>query len=135
MMLFIAGIFFAQQIGIPDAGYPEYDTNTEWEFNNYLYFGTLPRAMFTLFNLALLTEDWDNVGRAALEKQPWLLIFLVIFLGLNTFGLMNVIVGVIVDNTLAAAEAVNNDRAKIEMQNRLEQLDTVHDFVVEMDAE
>ena len=58
MMLFIAGIFFAQQIGVPDAPYQEwYDPNPEWEFNNYLYFGTLPRSMFTLFNLALLTED------------------------------------------------------------------------------
>merc|ERR1719440_1241587 len=43
MMLYIAGIFFCQQIGHADAGYPEYDVNTGWEFNNYLYFGTLPR--------------------------------------------------------------------------------------------
>merc|ERR1719183_2542399 len=115
-MLFIAGIFFAGQIGDQRAGYEGYDENPVWEFNNYMYFGTLGRSMFTLFNLALLTEDWDNVGRAVLEEQPALLIFLLLFLCINTFGLMNVIVGVIVDNTLAAAEAVNNDRARIEME-------------------
>merc|ERR1719409_2594894 len=112
-MLYIAGIFFVQQIGFKEAGYPEYDEEIVWEFNNYQYFGTLPRAMFTLFNLALLTEDWDNVSRAVLEKQPWLLIFLMIFLCLNTFGLMNVILEVIVDNTLAATDAVNNDYEKM----------------------
>ena len=40
--------------------------------------------------------------------------------------------GVIVDNTLAAAEAVNSDREKRVMQERLETLDKVHAFVQEL---
>ena len=27
-------------------------------FNSYQYFGTIPRAMFTLLNLVLLSDDW-----------------------------------------------------------------------------
>merc|ERR1719262_539746 len=124
-MLYIAGIFFCQQVGESESRYAEYSEETDWEFNNYQYFGTLPRAMFTLFNLALLTEDWDNVGRATLEKQPYLLIFLLLFIAVNTFGLMNVIVGVIVDNTLAAGEAVNNDLAQRKMEESLDRLDQI----------
>ena len=45
MIIYIAGILFTLQIGKPDAPYPWYDKNTEWELNNYIYFGDPQHAL------------------------------------------------------------------------------------------
>ena len=47
---------------------------------------------------------------------------------------MNVIVGVIVDSTPAATESVNTDREHQAMVDKLEELDSVYTFVLEMEA-
>ena len=43
---------------------------------------------FTLLSLVLLTQDWDEVSRAVFERQPVLIPFILLFVAMNTFGLL-----------------------------------------------
>ena len=51
----------------------------------------------------ILTGDWDIVCRAVVEKQPMMFPFFIGFIMLTIFGLMNVIIGVVVDNVISQA--------------------------------
>ena len=50
---------------------------TNW--NNYQYFGSISRSMYTLFNIILLTEV-ETIGRPVFEYQPFMLLFFVVFI-------------------------------------------------------
>merc|ERR1711871_450468 len=74
-------------------------------------FGSLPWAMYTWFQVLTL-ESWSQaIARPVIEVKPELLLVFVMFLFLSTFGLLNIIVGVIVENTL------NSAKQNIELQN------------------
>lgn len=137
--LYICAIFCVQTIGESDlyVGRSE-DTMNFPEvqgFNNYQFFGTIPRSMFTLWNLAILVGDWDTVARAVIEQQPELFLFFLVFIMFMTFGVMNVIIGVIVDNTMAAAKSVKDDESKIEKQKMLLAFAELRDVVTSFDLD
>ena len=48
-------------------------------WNNYEYFGTVGRSMFTLLNIAILAE-WPEIGRAVWEKQPFMILVFILFM-------------------------------------------------------
>merc|ERR1719352_2000031 len=77
-------------------------------FNNYEYFGTIPRSMFTLFSVVILAE-WPEIVRPICEQQVYMFPFFILFIVLTTFGLANVIIGVIVDNTFQAAAQIDQE--------------------------
>merc|ERR550514_133729 len=67
--------------------------------------------MFTLFQVLTL-ESWsDGVARYVLVKKPGYAVFFFFFLLITTFGLLNLVVGVIVENTLTAARS-NEDKIR-----------------------
>eukprot|EP00439_Symbiodinium_sp_Y106_P011474 s4157_g1.t1 len=69
------------------------------------FFGTIPRTMYTLVQVVTL-ESWNmTVGRPLVERQPLLFPVLLLYIFLTTFGLLNIIVGVIVENTLNIASS------------------------------
>lgn len=65
-------------------------------------FGTIPRSMYSLFELMTL-EGWHEVGRPLVMKQPLMFFFLFSFIMIFTFGLLNMIVGMVVEKTMAEA--------------------------------
>jgi len=68
-------------------------------FNADLYFGTLPRAMFSLIRV-FSKDGFDSVIRHVGAKEPGFLIIFVIFIGITSLGLLNVIVGAVVENVI-----------------------------------
>lgn len=68
-------------------------------------YGDVARSMYTLFQVITL-ESWsEEIVRPVLYNFSWgYLIYFVFFLFLTTFGLLNIVVGVIVENTLAAQQ-------------------------------
>lgn len=143
LILYVSAILTVQTIG--DAGtdlYPSRSNKTAdilateevAEFNNFVYFGSLPRAMFTLFNLAILAE-WPEFGRAIWEQQPEMLIFLLAFIVFTTFGVMNVVVGIIVENTLDAARAIHQEKQAEVRRRKLRFLNEVGDLVFALDTD
>jgi len=96
MLVYIFGIFTTRTIGqqSSEADDPEI----------YGYFGTLLRSMFTLFQVTT-TEGWAVVARLCMERQPWSVVLFLSYLYITTFAVMNVVVAVIVENTLDQAGA------------------------------
>ncbi|CAK9079837.1 unnamed protein product [Durusdinium trenchii] len=99
------------------------------------YFGSMPAAMYTMFQVITL-ESWSQVfARPIVRKQPAFLIFFLLFLFLTTFGILNIIVGVIVENTLNAAKQ-NQELQERRMQRQLRQeLESIRRLFEEADAD
>ncbi|CAE7213027.1 Scn10a [Symbiodinium sp. CCMP2456] len=84
------------------------------------YFGSMPKAMYTLFQIITL-ESWSQeFARPIVKQQPIFFIFFMFFLFLTTFGILNIIVGVIVENTLNAAKQ-NMELQERRLQRQLRQ--------------
>eukprot|EP00435_Cladocopium_sp_Y103_P069510 s522_g33.t1 len=80
-------------------------TNSDFEdmINNEMYFGSLPRTMLTLFNICLI-DSWGAIIWPQMLYNPWMVIPLVVFMSVTCFGLMNALIGVIVERTTAAQQ-------------------------------
>ena len=91
-------------------------------------FGSVVRSIYTFFQVLTL-ESWSMVvARPVLEVNPGLVLVFVLFLFLTTFGLLNIIVGVIVENTLQAAKQnleLQQKRQMAQMRIELEMLRTL----------
>merc|ERR1719387_3475278 len=98
------------------------------EFNPYMYFGTIPRSMYTLFCIVILAE-WPEIGRPIIERQPHMFLFFLMFIIFTTFGVLNVIVGVIVDNTMEAAKQIEAEDHDSEKAHKLALLQNIRDAV------
>lgn len=82
----------------------------EWEHCEK-YIGTVPRAMFTLFQVISMSGWATNVVRPVGHLNgfmPWVFIFVLV---ICSFGVLNVIVGVIVERTMVVAQE-NEARVK-----------------------
>merc|ERR1719265_2622275 len=124
MIYYVFGIFFTQMIGSNlDAGYlrqidevpPGTIINYHPDFDKYQYFGNMMRSMFTLFETSLEPQDI----RPIVEEQPFLFPFILLFIFVTTFGVMNVIIGVIVENTTAVSKKTEHEVQVLEELKRL----------------
>lgn len=78
--------------------------------------------MYTLFQMITL-ESWaDGVARHVVSNQPTMAVFFLVFFLVTTFGLLNLVVGVIVENTLTAAA---NNEEKIKKQQERDRARTL----------
>jgi voltage-gated sodium channel len=94
VVLGISSILCRQTIAKKDA------VDLSDDFDQDQLFGSMGRSMVTLFNIVLLTDEWDIVSRPLYEEHILLFLVLVGFLFMSTFSLLNVIVGVVVDDVI-----------------------------------
>eukprot|EP00746_Dinoflagellata_sp_MGD_P165662 gnl/MRDRNA2_/MRDRNA2_95074_c0_seq1.p1 gnl/MRDRNA2_/MRDRNA2_95074_c0~~gnl/MRDRNA2_/MRDRNA2_95074_c0_seq1.p1 ORF type:complete len:746 (-),score=125.01 gnl/MRDRNA2_/MRDRNA2_95074_c0_seq1:254-2491(-) len=141
MILYMCGILcttIMEESGPMYPGYTEIEVipggeNMEY-FNPSESFGTIPRSMYTLFQLALLTE-FSEFGRPIFEKQPLFFPFFLFFIFVVTFGVLNVLIAVIVEVTMQASESLKQEEGDREMTHKLELLDQLQAFVFRMDED
>lgn len=74
-------------------------------------FGTVPRSMYSLFEIMTL-EGWQDVARPLVTKQPMLFFFIAIFIMVFTFGMLNMIIGLMVSKTLDESKMIQEIDAK-----------------------
>lgn len=135
LVLYVCSIVVTAEIGQNDDIYdngPSYDGEV-WPYKKY--FGSIFNSMFTLFQVMTLDGWCDDIVRHVVYRQPLMGIFFVLFLFFTAFGLMNIVVGIIVENTLAAAHV--SDR-RVEERTRLarkEAVQRLHDILSKSDAE
>merc|ERR1719428_14519 len=81
-------------------------------------YGTMGKSMYTL--VEVITLDMAPV-REAVKVQPLTMLFFIMFLYLTSFGLLNIVMGVLVEQTIEAA-AETNEKAEREKakQQRVE---------------
>ena len=77
------------------------------------WFGDIPKAMYTLFQVMTL-ESWSmGISRPVMEVFPYAWAYFVPFVLVSSFIMMNVIVGIVVNAISEVAEG----RAKAEKEN------------------
>lgn len=64
----------------------------------FLNFATIGRAMFSLFTLSIVA-DWTDIVTPVVREHWWSPFFFVAFIICATFGIMNLIIGVITERT------------------------------------
>eukprot|EP00400_MALV-I_sp_L67-5_P000018 gene18-393_t len=116
LFLYVCAIFMTMQVGQNSDIYATYYYQSGgWNYAEF--FGTIPASMYTLFQVMTL-ESWaEGVARHVISQQPEMVVFFILFLMFTTFGLLNLVIGVIVENTLAAAR---NNEEKIRKQQERE---------------
>lgn len=84
------------------------------------YFGTLQHSALTLFQMVTL-ESWaSGVMRPVMEQVPWSWIYFVSFILIGTFVVMNLFVGVIVNNfERADAEEQEEDQTNEQLKDEM----------------
>lgn len=102
-LLYVFAIFLTNQVGQNDEMYLNTESYDGEEWPHQVYFGTVPRSMLSLFQILTLDSWCDYIVRHIVHRQPYMAPVFIFFLFITTFGLMNIIVGVIVENTLGAA--------------------------------
>lgn len=135
-LLYICGIFCCAMIGKNEtAGYlsyadPEDRPDYGDDFDAYQFFGTVPRAMFTLFETCI---EPLNI-RPVVERQPAMLVFFIGFIFLTTFGVLNVIIGVIVDHTMAQNDEDESATMIRQFQEKMDKLEVVRNMCFDDDS-
>jgi voltage-gated sodium channel len=110
-IIFMVSIICVTFAGRETSGYADYSREIEVApdgFNNYQYFGTVSRSMVTLLSFFTMAETSDVV-RPMLEVQPVLLLFLVSIMCVIFFGLMNILVGMIMDHVMNTVALIRQD--------------------------
>jgi len=85
-------------------------------------FGTVPRSMYSLFELLSL-DGWHEVGRPLVTAKPAMAIFLCGFIMVFTFGFLNMMVAIVLERTLYQAkrmEQLKTDKMKREAEQKVE---------------
>lgn len=124
--VFCVGFLGKKGVGQDFPGYSEDvdhidESDVMQNFNPHVSFGSVGRAMFTLFNVAILSE-WTEVVRPLMVRGQWQVIFFIFFVMFVTFGIMNVIIGMIVDNVMENARTI---AAEEEEQIRIDKVNTL----------
>jgi len=70
-------------------------------------FGNIPRSMYSLFELVTL-EGLEAVARPLVMAQPALVLFFMTFIIIFPFGLLNMIVGLVIEKTLEQQRAMKD---------------------------
>mmetsp|Transcript_20150 Transcript_20150/g.35803 ORF Transcript_20150/g.35803 Transcript_20150/m.35803 type:complete len:528 (+) Transcript_20150:93-1676(+) len=79
------------------------------------YFGDTFHAFVTLVDIAIGSE-WGSIVRPLLEHQPVLLLVFGFFVLISTFGMLNVMIGVIVDSTAESKLSLEMERRKQQIE-------------------
>merc|ERR1719362_1346616 len=87
----------------------------------YDRFGTLFRAMYSLFELMTL-EGWESVARPIVEEEPWLFVFIVSYIMIFTFGMLNMIVATVIEKTLYYTRIMSDNQMAEERQRMQQEL-------------
>lgn len=133
--LYFFAIFATQQIGQNDEIWNPYYERNAGIWDHEIYFGTVPRSMFTLFQICTLDAWSENIVRHVKKEQPgmeWLFVSFIIF---TTFGLLNLVVGVIVENTLASAKVNETKMKKKRERDRMRILNHLREFFEQSDED
>lgn len=142
LVVYIFSIFCVGYIGKSRdrTDYPGYTQDRdEWdntenmqEFNPDEAFGNMPRAMFTLFNLAIQAE-WPEIVRPILIKQPHLVPVFIIYMMFVPFCVMNVIIGLIIESVMSNVSNMQRESAELERERKLRTLGQIEATVLHLD--
>lgn len=100
----------------------------------YSRFGTVLSSMYSLFELMTL-EGWEVVSRPLVEAQPWVFLFIGIYIMIFTYGILNMIVATVVESTIEESQRMKKFDQKMQMKTINEQLLSLQDRLLHGDSD
>jgi len=98
-------------------------------------FGSIGDSMFTLFQILTL-ESWAmGIVRPVMHYAPWSLMLFIPYIFFTTFAVLNVVTGVFVEQTQAAAADDDRNIVKAQMQHMKQQVGLLKELFAEADAD
>merc|ERR1719359_1709558 len=101
-------------------------------FNPHITFGNMRCAMVTLFNIAILAE-WTEIVRPVMLRQPLMVLFFIAFSIFVCFGVMNVIIGMIVDSVIQNARSLERELEEATRKEKVNVLTQLKDMIFQVD--
>jgi len=98
------------------------------------YFEDLSTSMLTLFSMALLTE-WGNIVWPVWKSQPWVVPLFVFFVMLTSLGIVNIIIGIIVEQTTEASRWFREHDHEMRMQERIQKVKVLSEVLYKLDLD
>merc|ERR1719313_107137 len=90
-----------------------YDEMGEEYFDRRRFFGSCMRSMVTLFQIITL-DNWTLIVRPIVEgPQAYMLYFFIPFIFIGTFGLLNLLIAVLVENVISQARQNEEDTERL----------------------
>jgi len=136
LTLYMYAIVCVEVIGRNES-YESYSTDPEIlnlaadSFNNFQYFGSIGRSIFSLFGLVTLSE-WSTTARPVAEQQPFAVVVLVSFTLVTAFGVFNVLVGLVVEHALEASQALAMANAEERRFKQMAKVESIKQVITEM---
>lgn len=127
IVLYVSSALLTEQIGRNAEVYDDY-RKMSGGWDHLEFFGTMGKSMYTLLQIATGDAWCSGIVRHVVANQWYMGLFFVMFLLIVNFGLLNVIISVIVEHMLAAAQK-NSSQAKVrEDKARLMELGFMEDI-------
>lgn len=129
LFIYTFAVFFTVYIGQRDDLYVVYAKATGgWEHDEF--FGTVPKSMFSLFQIMML-EGWaSKVVRHVMSNQPFMIVVFVLFIMLSSFGMLNLVVGVIVQHVLMSGQSFEADVIEAEEKDTSRVLERLREVLM-----
>jgi hypothetical protein len=140
MMVYMGSLFCVMLLKDKTPEQSLIDRYDKWEIiQDYLgasdmYWGSVPRAMLTLFNLVLMFEDPEFL-RPIFFLEPVVWFVLVVFSFFTVFGVLNVLMAVIVENTLENTENMKKEEEVFDAERKLTSLLKLRNLFTSMDED
>jgi len=77
-------------------------------------FSSIPNSMLTLFQITTLDSWSDTIVRPLVSDNPAFILFFLIYIFITSFGLLNIVLGIVVENTVISA----NDKKMRDMREK-----------------
>ncbi|CAD7962108.1 unnamed protein product [Amoebophrya sp. A25] len=133
IMLYTCAIYMTLVIGHDDETFNPYFMKRGWDHEEY--FGNIWRSMFTLFQVCTLDHWSEEIARHILQVAPGMVWFFLGFVLFASYGLLNLVVGVIVESTLAVAKFNNVQTLKKKQEDRKLALQHIRAAFEQMDED
>jgi len=98
------------------------------------HFGHLFAAMLSLFNMVLL-DEWSVLVRPVAQKYPYAVPLFIVFVIFTACGVVNVIIGIIVESTNDAAARFRNANHQAKMEHKMRLVQALSDVMKELDTD
>lgn len=133
VFLYVSAVFLTSSIGRADS-YDDFKKLTNgWDHDDL--FGSVGRSMYTLWQ-CLTRDGWSSsVARFVIVQQWYMALFFLLFMLLSTYGLLNLVVSIIVEQTLTAARNNASRMQAKEEQNQRAELEGLEEIFALVDTD
>merc|ERR1719453_2103464 len=99
-----------------------------------MLFGSVDRTMLTLY--VCITEGCSmDVVKPMVYKTPWVAAYWFLFIFITSFGILNIIIGLMCDSVLTAAQENEAELEKLDEAQRLQRLERLNDLFHKLDID